>query len=260
MGCVADSSVIHLQFTIYSGKLRSLAYRFPSSLVSIDWTYPEGTNVSSFWDVHTLESTNNYVGDDETETKDPDEDAVDVCVDVDEISSNLSSNSRGKSSKMSLGTLLLSNELEFVYEITPVPGISDALKSLLYPFLRKMTQPRTTCFTFNSRTIHCIVAGGSAQKESEAHAYLVPVMATALEAKLRESVVAVQHQVFRTDGMGKNSNTPRYAVELLLQKHENGRISAKFNSAVYNIRDNVDFEYKKDGNSLRLLVCQMHFT
>ena len=86
----------------------------------------------------------------------------------------------------------------------------------------------------------------------------MPVLATALETKLVESVERVTHQVFRSDGMDKNKATPRKAVEMLLQRHPNGLISANHNGAMYNIRDDVDFEHRGRGK-LELLVCHVHF-
>ena len=76
----------------------------------MDWTYPEGKNVTNRWDCHTIDAARKAVN----------------CDEPDELARDLSSFSRSKASKMSIGVLLVSNEMEFIFEAAPVPGDSHS--------------------------------------------------------------------------------------------------------------------------------------
>lgn len=58
-----------------------------------------------------------------------------------------------------------------------------------------------------------------------------------LEQKLKGSVERLPVQVFISDGVDRNKNTPKYVKDILNSKDHHGRIAAANHSAVYDLRD-----------------------
>ena len=116
---------------------------------------------------------------------------------------------RLKVSKLSISWLVACSDREFVFCVTPTPGIFYYISLNFYKL--------------STIIVYCYKLLGT----HEDHQYCVPILATLIEEQYRHCVKPkTEINVLRSDGMEKNKNIAIKIIQLLKEKYPYGRINS----------------------------------